>query len=237
MKTSGQNKCAFTRLELIVTLSVLALVGGLVLLPLLTKATRAAKLQRCQDNLRQIGQGWLQYPAGHENKWPWELQVEKGGTRHLTNAASNFLVLSNSMKTSALVCPADPVLKPMTDWSEAPNVTASRPPGRGTSYFVGIDAVLRRPTLLAGDHDLGGTTPNTSCRNFNQNVAASLTRGQARAGLLQWTNRLHKRAEGNILLTDGSIRRGTGKILNEPLENWYEGEGGFGHHILPPLLP
>jgi hypothetical protein len=208
------------------------------LLPLLTKATRAANLQRCQDNLRQIGQGWIQFGADHKNHWPWELQVEKGGTRHLTNAVSHFLVLSNSIKASALVCPADPVLKPVTDWSEAPNVTASRPPGRGTSYFVGIDAVLRRPTLLAGDHDLGGTTPNSSCRNFNQNVAASLTRVEARAGLLQWTNRLHKRAEGNILLTDGSIRRGTGKILNEPLENWLGGDvGGYSHHILPPLLP
>jgi type II secretory pathway pseudopilin PulG len=247
MKTSGQNERAFTRLELIVTLSVLALVGGLALLPLLTKATRAAKLQRCQDNLRQIGQGWIQFEADHETAeqntvhrtalWPWMIPVDQGGTRNLTNAWHHFLVLSNySMNPTVMACPSDDGRRRIASWTNAAREKTGAASHPGTSYFVGLDAEWNRPTtLLAGDYDLAGLVPNQGCRNMTFLVAAGLSRNAARLGELQWTNRIHKRGEGNILLQDGSVRTGTTRIFNQVLEqNAYS---SFGHHILPPSPP
>jgi type II secretory pathway pseudopilin PulG len=237
MRTFAENSQAFTRLELIVTLTALALVAAIVLPPMLSNTLRASKLQRCRDNLRQIGQGWIEF-ATPEQRWPWEVRVEQGGTRNLTNAGAHFLVLSNVAKPSITVCPADPGIRPVADWNEAREMASAQPPRRSTSYFVGIDATLRTPTLLSGDHDLGGITPNVGCRHFQKPVTAAVTREHARSGMLQWTNRLHKRGEGNILLSDGSIRSGTAKILNEPLLHNREGDSSFSnHHILPPVLP
>jgi hypothetical protein len=106
----------------------------------------------------------------------------------------------------------------------------------GASYFVGLDAEWNLPTtLLAGDYDLAGLLPNQGCRNMTFLVAAGLSRSAVRLGELQWTNRIHKRGEGNILLRDGSVRTGTARIFNQVVEQ-NEGDSGR-HHILPPSPP
>jgi type II secretory pathway pseudopilin PulG len=228
-------RLAFTRIDLLVTIGVL-LVAAVIALPAIGKHVRTSQLQRCQDNLRQVGQGWTQFASDHEEKFPWMLEVENGGTRNLTNAWQHFLVLSNyGMKATVSFCPADPGDKRRMEWLVSVPETGANPTFT-TTYIVGLDAETRRPTtLLSGDYDLGGLVPNSGCRWNPFLINAALFRGVARTNGYSWTNRLHKKGEGNILLGDGSIRTGSAKILNAVVEQ-NEGYSSFLDHVLPPRL-
>jgi hypothetical protein len=229
-------RLAFTRIDLLVTIGVL-LVAGVIGLPAIGKHLRASQLQRCQDNLRQVGQGWHQFAGEHNEKFPWMIAVENGGTRNLTNAWQHFLVLSNyGMKAAVSFCPADPGDKRKMEWPASVPGTGANPTFT-TTYMVGLDAMPRRPTtLLSGDYDLGGLVPNSPCRQMDFAVAAALFRDVVRKNGYSWTNRLHKEQKGNILLMDGSIRTGTAKTLNQVVE-MNEGYSSYPDHVLPPRLP
>jgi len=60
---------AFTLIELIVTMGIIALLVA-ILMPALASASAAAWAVQCQANLKNIGAGWTLYVDQHPNKWP-----------------------------------------------------------------------------------------------------------------------------------------------------------------------
>jgi hypothetical protein len=104
------------------------------------------------------------------------------------------------------------------------------------TYMVGLDAARFPEALLSGDYDLGGLTPGMQCLWVQSPVTSPLHRHVARNAGYFWTNRLHKKGEGNILQADGSILSGKTKILI-PIVEHNDGNSGYSFHILSPRIP
>lgn len=73
MAFSGQNlrrRRAFTLVELLVVIGIIAVLVG-ILLPSLNRARSAASLVACQSNMKQVGLGLLMYAAENRGSMPY----------------------------------------------------------------------------------------------------------------------------------------------------------------------
>jgi len=89
----------------------------------------------CGNNLKQIALALRVWAGDHENKFPWNVSTNTGGTKELvgldqngfdTNAWVHFQAMSNELETpKALVCPNDTSKQPAADFAHvgASNLT------------------------------------------------------------------------------------------------------------------
>ena len=77
---TGLQKKAFTLIELLVVIAIIALLAA-ILFPVFARARENARKSSCQNNLKQIGIGLLQYVQDYDERFP---QYEVG-----TNAATD----------------------------------------------------------------------------------------------------------------------------------------------------
>ena len=233
----SDNRCGFSRWELLVVLAVLALLTAL-LLPALFPVERKAHRINCVNNLKQIGTAVRLWAGDNGDRTPDRVPLNEGGVAD-TNATKApawaawrfFQVMSNELNTPKLVlCPEDRARS-----AAGPVYSDFQSDGQGgrfgnlaLSYFVGCGTTEDRPQmLLSGDRNIYGpiTEPNSndgygnsptngsgSCVVFGANRP---TRGPLRVG---WTTRTH-RNQGNVVFADGSVQQLTSRKLVEAINN------------------
>jgi len=81
---------AFTLVELLVVIAVVAILASL-LLPTLTASKAAAKRIQCVDNLRQLGLAFRMWSDDNESRFPWRVPVSDGGSQGQTEAEAATL--------------------------------------------------------------------------------------------------------------------------------------------------
>jgi len=90
MNAGTQNRRAFTLVELLIVIGIIAILAGL-LLPVLAQAKGKARRLHCQSNLRQISVGVALYADDHKERMPVVAPHELGGPQSLVPASDPWL--------------------------------------------------------------------------------------------------------------------------------------------------
>jgi len=185
MKTNThQTAAAFSRLDLVVVCFVACFLA-VVLFVSLTNAPffRKQVRMRCAITLANIGERLQQYALDNENRYPWMVSTNLGGTMEYASpetAYKHFIALSNVLPSpKVLLCKYDE-RKPAKTWNSFGN--------SNLSYFVGIGSTPEEPgSVVSGDRNITWKTGESS-RQF------------------WWSKNLGLHGDcGNLLMSDGSV--------------------------------
>jgi prepilin-type N-terminal cleavage/methylation domain-containing protein/prepilin-type processing-associated H-X9-DG protein len=182
MKNMRKQNRAFTLIELIVVVAIVAMLAASLLSALAGTRPRGQRLT-CSNNLKQVGLAFRTWAIDHNGNMPMAVAYSQGGDsddvgfRVLANTQKTsatagsrgvsmmFLCLSNQLSTpTVLFCPAEAessVRQTATTFAGnnvgKPNAIAFTN-DLNVSYFIGVDAqeTYYPRMLLTGDHNLGG---------------------------------------------------------------------------------
>lgn len=189
MKQSPAHR-AFTIVELLIVIAIIAILAGL-LLPALSGAKARAKQVKCVNNLRQTALGLRLWAQDNAEKYPWSVPMASGGSAGSADWGDNFRACSNELSTpQILICPTDKTRKPAPNWT-------SMAADIHVSFLIGTNATENIPRLiLLGDRNIsgggGGLDPSWSSFLGSSIDAA-------------WDKELHVRA-GNLAMADSSVQ-------------------------------
>lgn len=188
LKSRGRG---FTLLEVLVVISSVLVLLVLVMGSAYIRA-RTSKIN-CVSNLKQIGLAMRMFSNDHNDKFPWLVSTNQGGSMEFSGTGQvfrHFQAASNELGSpKILTCPEDQVRVRATAFDS--NFSNSK-----VSYFVGLDSDETKPTsILSGDRTLTTNKPITS------GFLTLTTNSQVR-----WAKGIHPDA-GNIGLGDGSAQQ------------------------------
>jgi prepilin-type N-terminal cleavage/methylation domain-containing protein/prepilin-type processing-associated H-X9-DG protein len=93
-RKGGPQRAAFTLVELLVVIGIIAVLMG-ILLPVLANAREKANTVKCAANLRSVGQGIMIYAAQYKGALPssyiYEGQTINGGTQTPASATRGYI--------------------------------------------------------------------------------------------------------------------------------------------------
>jgi prepilin-type N-terminal cleavage/methylation domain-containing protein len=198
-----EGRRAFTLMELLAAIGIMAILFAL-LVPALKRTKHRASELVCVSQLRQIGVGAIAFAGENEDKFP-------AATMPNTNRFLNPLqpLLWERITPRIFLCPTDMgrIVTPDMNLLNRSN----------TSYFVSYSASTDQPgAIVAGDRNITWDGAlNTGANQFKRSY---------RFGW--WRDMHHWR--GNLLLSDGSVHTTTMKQLathigQQPAEtfDWY----------------
>jgi competence protein ComGC len=205
MNQLNYHRRAFSLLELLIILAVLAILGSL-LLPGMGKAQARAQTIRCIGHLKQIGLSIHAWSLDHNGIYPMQVAVTNGGVKELIEAGyleSTFVVISNTLNTPTILwCPA----------AKVPQAPATFEQGFGptnVNYLVGLDADETQLQMFhAGDDNwlVDGRAATRGILEITTNNA------------VRYSSARHK-LEGNVSLADGSVQAFSSIRLQEALRS------------------
>jgi prepilin-type N-terminal cleavage/methylation domain-containing protein/prepilin-type processing-associated H-X9-DG protein len=201
---------AFTLLELMLVVLIIAILAALVL-PALDTAKARGKRIECVSQLRGIGTAFHLFANDHGNAFPFQVSTNEGGSREFVHAgfalADNFYFAYRHFQTISneltlprfLVCPSD------RGRTNAPGFPGLR--NDNISYFAGVTADFSKPdSLLSGDGNLTDATGSGAILKLATNAPGV------------WTSGCHE-YKGNILFADGHVEQLNGGGLISAIDN------------------
>jgi prepilin-type N-terminal cleavage/methylation domain-containing protein/prepilin-type processing-associated H-X9-DG protein len=148
---------AFTLLELLTTIAIIAIMAVL-LLPALQGAYRKAKRISCTSQMKQMGLAFHVWAQDHNDLYPMQVPTSSGGTLefaqqtmgnpNLSLAYRHFQALSNELVLAkVLVCPTEKTRQHARNFEELQN--------ENISYFIHLGAAHgRTDSPIAGDRNV-----------------------------------------------------------------------------------
>jgi prepilin-type processing-associated H-X9-DG protein len=226
MKLKGNSRSAFTLVDFMVIVAVVAILVAILLPARIGRRVPAARIT-CMNNLKMINLAYRQWALDNNDKLPMEVSITNGGAMEAVmagNVAAVFQVMSNELSTPwILFCPVD------RRRTRAVTFSKPFPAGRANqgvyfannsnvSYSVGLDATNTSPSMfLSGDDNwlVGGEAKNVASKGVPvQSGILSLWINTPVA----WSEARHDR-KGNIGLADGSVLGPTSSKLAKTLRN------------------
>ena len=238
----------FARVELLITLLTVALLGALGVSVCADTRERSQRIQ-CLDNQRMIGRAFGIFAADHGGTNPWRVPQSAGGTSVPTGpfieGAAGFpasisqnvwfqywWVRDDLPSPSVLLCPSDPGKRPASNFSTAPGGLAHiAMQNNAVSYVIGLDTYRDRPSIiLAADRNLIMSPGVTGC---SSGIVSARSIRTDPPGANGWTNSLHVNS-GNVLFDDGRVEQFTTPELNAYLTTTLSLDDNGVFHLLPP---
>jgi type II secretory pathway pseudopilin PulG len=233
------RRTAFTLVEVIVMIVIIALLALFYLPNFASRRPQRSIRINCMNNLKQIGIAYRIWANDNGDLWPSQQTISNGGWADLlTNANqgpscwTNYAIMQNELGQSPklVVCPCEE-RQPASSFTNQFN-------NLNVSYFVGVSANDLNPqAFAAGDRNLGpglissndfGYSPKSGKGN---DVAIPITSAK---GPVSWSLKIHSdgntNGAGDILLGDGSGQMVSTATLNQtwlrnadPTTNWPAG--------------
>src|SRR5688500_17746976 len=247
----NKSSDAFTRIELLIVLTSVVLLGTVGLSVLGNTAARNATVV-CANNLRQVGRAFNMWASDYGGENPWWVHHTEGGsyvrfneppppTINVPGAGPrpsalrinpwfHFGFVSQELRTpSVLVCPTDRAKARAEVFSNNPTngYFALAFQNRSTSYFIGIHALALAPSaMLSGDRSL----KEDAFGNCPVNVG-TISRIELNGFPKSWNTDLHPTG-GNLLLNDGRVEEFSSDALTWFLDP--RGQTAGNTHIVKP---
>lgn len=224
LKTITANKTiqaqrAFTLVELLVVIGVVALILGLIPCSFSGNVKTKAVRIKCSSSLKQVALSFKMFAGDNDEKMPWEVYAEQNPESQRQQVWQYFQAISNELGSAKiLMCPGDVARQPnsSSDFTDgADGLANSNRQNLAVSYFLGTSVSSNQPNaILTGDRNLSpdGKPRLYTSRLAHPTMVATNTIWNAEP------NQAHHDNAGNYALADGSVQQATTDRLQDALK-------------------